>query len=142
MPESLSGTPKDLPIQNCTNLYSRIGVEIGLHRKTVLSFSEKMEPSIRQSYSKEVLARERTWFCVFVLDRSMSAQTGKPPQAPVSIGMVSRGNFADIPPGNILVSCSNKLKTTTETSQSIREVDNWWHEPGSLLSDVFVSAIA
>ncbi|KAI1613785.1 fungal-specific transcription factor domain-containing protein [Exophiala viscosa] len=60
----------------------RIGVEIGLHRKTVLRYPDNMDPSIKQVYTREVLERERTWLCVFVMDRSMSAMTGKPPQAP------------------------------------------------------------
>lgn len=60
----------------------RIGVEIGLHRKTVLRYPDKMDPAIKQVYTREVLERERTWLCVFVMDRSMSAMTGKPPQAP------------------------------------------------------------
>ncbi|KAK4938191.1 hypothetical protein LTR10_021350 [Elasticomyces elasticus] len=60
----------------------RIGVEIGLYRKTVLRYPDKMDASIKQVYTREVLERERTWLCVFVMDRSMSALNGKPPQAP------------------------------------------------------------
>lgn len=60
----------------------RLGVEIGLHRKTVLSYPENMDAAIKQLYTGEILSRERTWFCVFVLDRSMSVLAGKPPQAP------------------------------------------------------------
>ncbi|ETS74591.1 hypothetical protein PFICI_13075 [Pestalotiopsis fici W106-1] len=60
----------------------RLGVEIGLHRKIALRYPDNTEPHIKRMYVEEVLSRERTWFCVFILDRSMSALTGKPPQAP------------------------------------------------------------
>lgn len=65
----------------------RIGIEIGLHRKTVLRYPDNMDLNIKEMYIQELLARERTWMCCFVLDRSMSAQTGKPPQVPETFGV-------------------------------------------------------
>lgn len=66
----------------------RMAVDLNLHRKSTaqLPFADSQtqkpipdESSIQQEhYEKEILNRERTWLYCFILDRSLSAQMGKP----------------------------------------------------------------
>ncbi|EGG00764.1 uncharacterized protein MELLADRAFT_117977 [Melampsora larici-populina 98AG31] len=66
----------------------RMAVDLNLHRKSTaqLPFADSQlqkpipdDSSIQQEhYEKEILNRERTWLYCFILDRSLSAQMGKP----------------------------------------------------------------
>jgi hypothetical protein len=52
-----------------------MATDLNLHRKTALA-SEDTEDGRARDY--EVHNRERTWLLCFILDRSFSAQMGKP----------------------------------------------------------------
>ncbi|KIJ16877.1 hypothetical protein PAXINDRAFT_168319 [Paxillus involutus ATCC 200175] len=54
---------------------TRMATDLNLHRKTVLTNQDTPEGRVRD---KELHNRERTWFLCFALDRSASAQMGKP----------------------------------------------------------------
>ncbi|KIJ69217.1 hypothetical protein HYDPIDRAFT_79437 [Hydnomerulius pinastri MD-312] len=53
----------------------RMATDLNLHRKTAVTSQDTAEGRARD---KEVHNRERTWFLCFALDRSASAQMGKP----------------------------------------------------------------
>ncbi|KAH7914020.1 fungal-specific transcription factor domain-containing protein [Hygrophoropsis aurantiaca] len=53
----------------------RMATDLNLHRKTAVTSQDSAEGRARD---KEVHNRERTWFLCFALDRSASAQMGKP----------------------------------------------------------------
>ncbi|TDL24905.1 hypothetical protein BD410DRAFT_744627 [Rickenella mellea] len=53
----------------------RMGTDLNLHRKSTTSGGDTPEARAR---NKEIRNRERTWLLCFVLDRSASAQMGKP----------------------------------------------------------------
>lgn len=53
----------------------RVATDLNLHRKTASSGEDSEEGRARD---KEVHNRERTWLMCYILDRSMSAQMGKP----------------------------------------------------------------
>ncbi|KAH7929661.1 hypothetical protein BV22DRAFT_1102319 [Leucogyrophana mollusca] len=53
----------------------RMAMDLNLHRKTAVTSQDTTEGRARD---KEVHNRERTWFLCFALDRSASAQMGKP----------------------------------------------------------------
>lgn len=53
----------------------RMATDLNLHRKTAVTSSDTPEGRARD---KEVHNRERTWILCFCLDRSTSAQMGKP----------------------------------------------------------------
>ncbi|KAJ8589697.1 hypothetical protein M405DRAFT_817576 [Rhizopogon salebrosus TDB-379] len=53
----------------------RMATDLNLHRKTTMSTQDTPEGRARD---KEVHNRERTWFLCYALDRSVSAQMGKP----------------------------------------------------------------
>ena len=52
-----------------------MATDLNLHRKTAVNSEETQEGRARDY---EVHNRERTWIMCFVLDRSFSAQLGKP----------------------------------------------------------------
>ena len=53
----------------------RMATDLNLHRKTAVSSQDTQEGKARDI---EVHNRERTWILCFCLDRSFSAQMGKP----------------------------------------------------------------
>jgi hypothetical protein len=53
----------------------RMATDLNLHRKTAVASADTAEGRARD---REVHNRERTWYMCFVLDRSFSAQMGKP----------------------------------------------------------------
>lgn len=53
----------------------RMATDLNLHRKTAVTSQDTPEGRARD---KEVHNRERTWLLCFALDRSTSAQMGKP----------------------------------------------------------------
>ncbi|CED83779.1 Zn(2)-C6 fungal-type DNA-binding domain [Phaffia rhodozyma] len=53
----------------------RIATDLNLQRKSVLSGKNTEEAMIRD---REIVNRERTWLMCYILDRSLSAQMGKP----------------------------------------------------------------
>lgn len=53
----------------------RMATDLNLHRKTAVVSQDNPEGRARD---KEVHNRERTWILCFCLDRSASAQMGKP----------------------------------------------------------------
>ena len=53
----------------------RTATDLNLHRKTTMTGIDTPEGRARD---KEVHNRERTWLMCFILDRSLSAQMGKP----------------------------------------------------------------
>lgn len=52
-----------------------MATDLNLHRKTSAHSAETAEGKARE---REVHNRERTWLICFCLDRSLSAQMGKP----------------------------------------------------------------
>ncbi|SPO36640.1 uncharacterized protein PSFLO_02111 [Pseudozyma flocculosa] len=58
----------------------RIATDLNLHRKSVASFSGNPSPDDPAvlDREREILNRERTWYMCFIVDRSISAQMGKP----------------------------------------------------------------
>jgi hypothetical protein len=54
---------------------SRMATDLNLHRKTAVTSSDSQEGRARD---REVHNRERTWILCYCLDRSFSAQMGKP----------------------------------------------------------------
>lgn len=52
-----------------------MATDMNLHRKTTAPVEDTPEGRARD---KEVHNRERTWYMCFALDRSLSAQMGKP----------------------------------------------------------------
>lgn len=52
-----------------------MATDLNLHRKTAVSSRDTQEGRVRDT---EVHNRERTWILCFCLDRSFSAQMGKP----------------------------------------------------------------
>ncbi|KAL4401562.1 DNA-binding transcription factor [Malassezia pachydermatis] len=52
----------------------RMAQDLNLHRKTVMSNEEKED----ENKMRDVLNRERTWYICFCVDRTLSAQMGKP----------------------------------------------------------------
>lgn len=57
------------------NFFRSVATALNLHRKTATSGQDTPEGRARD---KEVHNRERTWLMCYILDRSMSAQMGKP----------------------------------------------------------------
>ena len=58
----------------------RMATDLNLHRKSVASFSGNPcpdDPAVLDR-EREILNRERTWYICFIVDRSISAQMGKP----------------------------------------------------------------
>jgi hypothetical protein len=53
----------------------RMATDLNLHRKTAVTTQDTQEGRARE---KEVRNREGTWLLCFCLDRSYSAQMGKP----------------------------------------------------------------
>jgi len=53
----------------------RMATDLNLHRKTAVTSSDTQEGRARD---REVHNRERTWILCYCLDRSFSAQMGKP----------------------------------------------------------------
>jgi hypothetical protein len=54
----------------------RMATDLNLHRKSIVSGLDTREGKERDL---EIINRERCWLHCFVLDRSISAQMGKPP---------------------------------------------------------------
>ena len=52
-----------------------MATDLNLHRKTAVTSHDTEESRARD---REVHNRERTWYLCFALDRSISAQMGKP----------------------------------------------------------------
>ena len=52
-----------------------MATDLNLHRKTAITGQDTPEGRARD---KEVHNRERTWLLCYILDRSMSANMGKP----------------------------------------------------------------
>jgi len=52
-----------------------MATDLNLHRKTTMRSDDTPEGQAREN---EVHNRERTWFLCYALDRSVSAQMGKP----------------------------------------------------------------
>lgn len=57
------------------NLFIRMATDLNLHRKSTPTNKDNADNKTRDM---EVHNRERTWLLCYVLDRSMSAQMGKP----------------------------------------------------------------
>lgn len=58
----------------------RMAQDLNLHRKSVASLpgnTNRDDPAVIDR-EKEIINRERTWFLCFAVDRSLSAQMGKP----------------------------------------------------------------
>ena len=55
--------------------YFRMATDLNLHRKTAVTSADTAEGRARDV---EIHNRERTWILCFCLDRSFSAQMGKP----------------------------------------------------------------
>jgi hypothetical protein len=53
----------------------RMATDLNLHRKNTSSKHDTVEGRMRD---REIRNRERTWILCFTLDRSFSAQMGKP----------------------------------------------------------------
>lgn len=53
----------------------RMGTDLNLHRKNTRIKPDTPEGRLRE---REIRNRERTWLLCFILDRSFSAQMGKP----------------------------------------------------------------
>jgi hypothetical protein len=62
-------------MMNASLTSSRMATDLNLHRKTAVSFNDTSEGRARD---REVHIREKTWLLCFCLDRSLSAQMGKP----------------------------------------------------------------
>ena len=60
-------------VGSCSQI--RTATDLNLHRKTTMTGIDTPEGRARD---KEVHNRERTWLMCFILDRSLSAQMGKP----------------------------------------------------------------
>ena len=58
-----------------TCLVCRMATDLNLHRKTTVQSQDTTEGRARD---REVHNRERTWILCYILDRSFSAQMGKP----------------------------------------------------------------
>ena len=56
-------------------IHFRMATDLNLHRRTATTNSDTAEGRARE---KEIRNRERTWILCFCLDRSFSAQMGKP----------------------------------------------------------------
>lgn len=56
----------------------RMALDLNLHRKTTAKLPSSVEDGVVQQYERELLNRERTWLYCFIIDRSLSAQMGKP----------------------------------------------------------------
>ncbi|KAF8582334.1 hypothetical protein K439DRAFT_1413481 [Ramaria rubella] len=68
----------------------RMGTDLNLHRKTATVSQPTEEDRAR---IKEVLNRERTWLICFALDRSFSAQMGKPHSVKEDFIIRNAGNW-------------------------------------------------
>ncbi|KAI6778307.1 Protein priB [Emericellopsis cladophorae] len=66
----------------------RMGMELGWHRLTRYTGNSTGGSSMTETQKLEVRNRERTWHVLFVYDRSMSLQTGKP-------WMIERSDFTE-----------------------------------------------
>ncbi|KAI5476944.1 hypothetical protein MNV49_007045 [Pseudohyphozyma bogoriensis] len=56
----------------------RLAMDLGLHRKTPALSSEGISEEAKREFDVEVHNRERLWLLLFVSDRSLSIQMGKP----------------------------------------------------------------
>lgn len=52
--------------------------DLNLHRKTTSKLPSSVDDSVVLQWEREILNRERTWIYCFIIDRSLSAQMGKP----------------------------------------------------------------
>lgn len=68
------GVPSTAPCIFSDTAIPRMATDLNLHRKTALS----QDTPEGRARDKEVHNRERTWLLCFALDRSTSAQMGKP----------------------------------------------------------------
>ncbi|KAF5000828.1 hypothetical protein FGRMN_1436 [Fusarium graminum] len=63
----------------------RLGMELGWHKSSIDNDARHMASELERRQRRDV---ERTWFVLFVYDRNMSLQTGKP-------WMIERGDFIE-----------------------------------------------
>jgi hypothetical protein len=61
-----------------SGLAIRMATDLNLFRKTTVTVPEDVDPAAKKQYYSEILNRERTWLRCFLIDRSLSAQMGKP----------------------------------------------------------------
>jgi Fungal specific transcription factor domain len=102
-------------------LRDRMGTDLNLHRKTAVKSSDTPEGKARDL---EVHNRERTWILCFCLDRSFSAQMGKPNSI--------KEEYARI--------CSFKASLLTYPSYIIRHATEWYRSPVANPSDASLVA--
>ena len=97
---------------------------MNLHRKTSTSSPETAEGKARE---REVFNRERTWLLCYCLDRSLSAQMGKPHTIKEECVIISISSF-------------NPLTFRTPHSAIIRDALLWVQSPLAQRGDFFLVA--
>jgi hypothetical protein len=55
-----------------------MATDLNLFRKTTVKLPADVDPAVKKQYYAEIRNRERTWLRCFLIDRSLSAQMGKP----------------------------------------------------------------
>lgn len=81
-----------------------MATDLNLHRRTTTMAQDTTEG---RSRDKEVHNRERTWLICYILDRSMSAQMGKPHS--IKEESVPRDSFETF---TVLTPCSHIIQNT------------------------------
>ncbi|KAF7986615.1 hypothetical protein HWV62_26410 [Athelia sp. TMB] len=96
----------------------RMATDLNLHRKTAVASQDTPEGRARD---KEVHNRERTWILTFCLDRSASAQMGKPHSVKEDLDFLYSGTNS---PSGLQVDCDYLLVIKTIETQVLA----WQHE--------------
>ena len=104
----------------------RMATDLNLHRRTAATSADTAEGRARD---REVRNRERTWILCFCLDRSFSAQMGKPYTIKEECVALSV---------HFLPSVAN----ATLFSFIIRNASQWCRAPNAISSDVALAAYA
>ena len=100
-----------------------MATDLNLHRKTAVTSQDNQEGKTRDI---EVRNRERTWILCFILDRSFSAQMGKP-------SSIKEEYVIDVSSWPII---------NTHTSYIIRHAHEWHKSPVANVWDISLSGYA
>lgn len=119
----------------------RMATDLNLHRRSTSASPDTPEGRARD---REVRNRERTWIICFCLDRSFSAQMGKPysiKEECVIFGCYIWHTDADQAPPLLLIDMLSP-PPLLKSSYMIRNASQWARSPGSVPADSALAGYA